>query len=111
MFITDKQLIDDAKALGFNEAEMCCVVRTESTSIDYGYTIEQLERWLWDEHYISVEVERFCDDEGTTFVSTVWLEEQYAPITKERSIEGFNPFSARLEGVKKAVEYLKEGSK
>jgi hypothetical protein len=120
-FIQDTELLDSLKKLGFDAEPLAelewvpvqGVFGLERGAFEWrivfaGHTIEQVERWLWSEHEISIEVERFLDDEGTHFVVTVWIESQYAPITLERSIEGTDPFTAELEGIRQAVKYLTE---
>jgi len=88
-FIEDKQLIEDAKSLGFIEIE----AEEFKCGGSHGYTLEQLERWLWEKHK-NIYNEIFIPLLGKSYYSD-------------------NPFTARLEGVKKAIQYLKgkEGGK
>lgn len=103
----DAETVALANSVRFDEEPMRWGIDDEGRAVPQ-YTLEQVERWLWENHAISIEVERFLDEEGPHFLATVWIENQYAPITLERSIEGYDPFTARLEGVKKALQYIKQ---
>jgi hypothetical protein len=107
MFIEDRQLIDDAKALGFDGELLYTMLddtfNTGRVSLRAkGYTLEQLERWLFDKYSIWISHSKFQGE----FWRSVHIEKDII-----NSVDSSNPFSARLEGVKKVIEYLKEGSK
>ena len=112
-FIQDKQLIKDAKTLGFDgeilfplksvqNAQMNAMADLELPTIG-GYTIEQLERWLWEKHQIKIETtsHRELPD------SFVWVYEDYNRIVS-KVVNSKSPFNARLEGIRLAVNYIKE---
>jgi len=106
-FIEDKQLIEDARGLGFDGKEQCDY---ESEfllrELNHGYTLEQLERWLWEKYrfFIFVDMFKFSNPDVELWNYPIYESpgKLFDVICNEK-----NPFVAHLEGVKKAIEYLK----
>jgi len=113
-FIEDKQLIEDAESLGFDGQELTLLSEVGTQIIPFdrecGYTLEQLEKWLFSEHEITIDTSTYFEPWGWKL--DVWDKQTYLPIHEDNGNSLWNdPFTARLEGVKKAVEYLKSKGK
>jgi len=113
-FIQDKELIDDAKALGFDGKEHYMKSKryidgniNEKPFFTYhensGYTQEQLRRWLWEKHKLNV-------SHDFVYVKKKYygfVDDEHGKRVIECHILFDNPFDAELEDIRKAIEFLK----
>jgi hypothetical protein len=109
MFIKDQKLIDDAKALGFTENELVERIGTESIGIESGYTLEQLRRWLNIKFGLHICVQMYSDKSYFWIVQGIKNNDPDDMMFPPRDYKEMDAVACELEGVKKAVEYLKEG--
>jgi hypothetical protein len=104
MFIADKQLIDDAKALGFDGAGAYNLADGSC-----GYTLEQLRRWLNIKFGMHICVQMHYDRNYFWIVQGIKDNHPTDMIFPPQNYKETDLAICEFEGVKKAIEYLKEG--
>lgn len=111
------ELEERARGLGFGDRSYVHLIGKEpnhshfstgSGSIDWGITLEQLERWIWNEH-------RKLFPTVYLFMHSGKQEKKWcvAKLVDEGNMPLFfpDPFSARLAGVERVIEILEQRQK
>lgn len=92
-----------AIAVGFPKYQIQCTNNPPvSGGYSHGITLEQLERWIWEEHR-----ELF----PSVFNTGEEVDEWESFVIDYRSKRFPDPFSARLAGVERVIEILEQQSK
>lgn len=112
-FIQDTELLDALKKLGFDKEVLYVRPRTDPFGMpmittQYGHTIEQVERWLWEKHGIAMTVGRYILNAEHHFSLDVHSPTGLIHDSIFNDDSYPDPFSARLEGIRQAVKYLEQ---
>ena len=102
------EIVELAKSVGFDDIIQHQVPKGINTddipTHEYGYTIEQVEKFLFEKHEIVLDSETFF----TPTISSVngWKNDNWLFETASN-----NPFTAREQGVRQALEYIAKNLK
>lgn len=108
MNFAPKELVERARKMGFEGEILVEESSLTRSSVEWGNyesgnTVEQLETWLWDKHQ-----EFYFSVHSVYEVDFGWTWNYFDGIKDKHTGRCYNPFTARLDGVTKAITYLEE---
>ena len=98
------EIVELAKSVGFYEKPNFGVEKMLDgvhPYIQWFYSLQQVEEWLWEKHEIALD--SFTRFNPKSCIVNIWKNDRHIKNTKSD-----NPFTAREQGVRQALEHLRK---